>query len=321
MSLHTDHQARVAPAPRVSVIMAVYNGARYLTRAVESILTQTFADFEFVIVDDGSTDETPLILASFQDPRIVLLTNERNLGLTKSLNIGIRASSGEFIARQDADDASLPDRLRRQAAYLDAHPTTALVGAGSRWVDENDSVIQEWRPPPDHTAIQQTLLWTNPFIHGSFLIRRCCLDDIGGYNEAQAFAQDTDLLYRISEPWDVDGLSDILYIHRRHGDSISTRRRSDQEHCHQAALQAAIRRRLAYGRGRLGLTGAQMPEWVRSADRRWLAQRFAWWSAAARVLSRSLAFQFLCVALLLDPTAPSIWQYVRGVVSRKIGYV
>ena len=97
--------------PKVSVLMSVYNGERYLREAVESILNQTFTDFEFIIIDDGSTDSSRAILASFDDPRIVLLQNETNIGLTRSLNEGLSLARGKYIARQDADDASLLERL------------------------------------------------------------------------------------------------------------------------------------------------------------------------------------------------------------------
>ena len=109
-------------APKVSVVMSVYNGERYLREAVDSILGQTFGAFEFVIVDDASTDETPLILSGYTDPRIVFLRNDENLGLTRSLNVGLKMACGEYIARQDADDISLPNRLERQVGLLDEQP-------------------------------------------------------------------------------------------------------------------------------------------------------------------------------------------------------
>jgi glycosyltransferase involved in cell wall biosynthesis len=300
--------------------MAVYNGARYVRQAIDSILAQTFTDFELVIIDDGSTDETPQILASYHDPRIVLIENECNLGLTKSLNVGIRASCGELIARQDADDASLPERLERQVAYLYAHPTVALVGAGSRWIDEREAVIQEWRPECHPSEIQRLLLSDVPFLHGTFMFRRNCLRDIGdGYDESRPVAQDCDLLLRLSERWDLANLPQILYIHRRHKDTVTAMRQADQEHHLRQGQWAAVRRRLAYGWSRIGLTKGETPEWVKSADRRWLAQRYSWWSAGATLgLSRKAALQFLLIALFLDPTAPEIWSYIRGILVRKV---
>ena len=109
----------MSKSPRVSVLMSVYNGERYLRAAVDSILSQTFADFEFVIVDDASSDCTPSILDSYDDPRIVRLRLERNQGLAGALNEGLLLSRGRYIARQDADDVSLSSRLARQVAHLD----------------------------------------------------------------------------------------------------------------------------------------------------------------------------------------------------------
>jgi glycosyltransferase involved in cell wall biosynthesis len=300
--------------------MAVYNGARYVRQAIDSILAQTFTDFELVIVDDGSTDETPQILASYRDPRIVRVENAENLGLTKSLNRGIRASRGELIARQDADDASMPKRLEKQVAYMDTHPTVGLVGSGSRWIDGQGALIREWRPLTDPAEIQQTLLAAVPFLHGTFMFRRDCLSDIGGgYGETKPVAQDCDLLLRLSERWDVANLPDILYTHRRHSDTVTAKRGAEQQHHLQLAQRAAIHRRLTYGWGRLGLSRVDVPKWVKLANRRWLAQRYTWWSASARQIGRRLALRFLLIALFLDPTTPSIWSYIRGIFARKIG--
>jgi glycosyltransferase involved in cell wall biosynthesis len=299
--------------------MAVHNGAQYVGLAIDSILAQTFTDFELVIVEDGSTDQTPQILASYGDPRIVLVKNDHNMGLTRSLNRGIQASSGELIARQDADDVSLPDRLARQVSYLEAHPTVGLIGSGSRWIDGQGDLIREWHPPADPVEIHQLLLGSIVFLHGTFMFRRACLQDTGGgYSETMPVAQDCDLLFHISEKWDLANLPEVLYVHRRHGDTVTAKRGIDQEKYLMSARQAAVRRRLAYGWQRLGLSRAGAPDWVGSASRRWLARRFVWWSAAARRIGRSVSLRFLLIALLIDPTAPEIWSYLRGILARKI---
>lgn len=319
MFLSQRLSADINSTPKVSVIMAVYNGAQYVRQAIESILAQTFTDFEFVLVNDGSTDKTGEILASYRDPRIVLLENNQNVGLTKSLNRGIRASSGSLIARQDADDASLPERLALQVSYMDAHPNIGLVGSGSQWINERGVMTREWFPLTDPIQLQQLLLASIPFLHGTFMFRRDCLPDIGGgYDETKPVAQDCDLLLRISERWDIANLPDILYVHRRHEDTVSAKRQAEQEQYLQLARQAALRRRLSYGRGRLGRSKGRMPTWVKSADRRWLAQRYVWWSAAARMLSKATALQFLLIAFALSPTSKIIRQYLKGIIMRKL---
>ena len=299
--------------------MAVHNGLPYVRRAMDSILEQTLRDIEFVIVDDASADATPEVLASYSDPRIVMVKNETNMGLTRSLNRGIAASRAPLIARQDADDFSFPDRLSRQVHYLESHSNIGLVGSGALWIDANDSVIQEWRPMCDPVEIQRVLLESIPFLHGTFMFRRDCVNDIGGgYNEAMPVAQDCDLLLRISERWDVANVPDMLYAHRRHAGSITTKRASDQESYLRSAQRAAISRRLAYGWRRLGLSRNAVPEWVISADRHWLALRYGWWSAAARAANKKAALSLLLIALALDPIAPEWRRYALGVAKRKL---
>jgi len=298
--------------------MAVYNGKSYVRHAIESILSQTFVDFELILIEDGSTDETPLLLREYDDPRIRLIENGQNIGLTRSLNRGIRAAGGEFIARQDADDYSLPKRLARQVSYLDTHPQVGLVGSGSRWIDQEGNKLHDWQPMTDPVDLHQTLLYSIPFLHGTFMFRRQCLADLdGGYNEAFPVAQDCDLLLRLSDKWDVANYAEILYVHRLHKDTVTANCESEQLRCLEIAQQAAIRRRLAYGWRRLGLSKATAPEWVFAMERRGLAQRYVWWSAAARQHSRGFALQFLIIALLLDPTTSEIWHYIAGIAKRK----
>lgn len=305
--------------PKVSVVMAVYNGARYIREAIDSIFAQTFSAFEFIIVDDGSVDNTPCILATYSDPRLIVISNGRNIGLTRSLNRGIRASRGEYIARQDADDASFPERLERQVQFLESHPEVGLVGTGAQWVDAQGFPVQVWQPVTDATKIQEMLLSSIPFLHGTFLFRRTCLEDTGGgYNEEMPVAQDCDLLLRIADRWQVTNLPDVLYIHRRHKDSITGRQQSEQKKYEQLAQIAACRRRLAYGWARLRLSRYRAPSWVYSADRKWMAERYLWWSAGARAINKVMAFQFLLIALALDPMSSHGWAYVRGIIARKL---
>jgi len=307
--------------PTVSVIMAVYNGASYLDRAADSILNQTLADLELVVVDDGSTDRTPLVLDSYRDSRVVRLVNRQNVGLTRALNRGIAVSSGRFLARQDADDWSLPTRLERQVAFLEGHPTVGLVGSGSRWIDGQGTLIRDWLPPTEPAVLHAALLRAIPFLHGTFLFRRACLENLdGGYDESFPVAQDCDLLLRLSESWDVANLPEILYTHRRHGDTITARRTGEQEHFLKLARQAAVRRRLAYGWARLGLRdGRSLPSRLGAMSRRRLAQRYTWWAAGARALGRGVAFRFLLTAFLLDPMAPELHAHLRRILRRKVG--
>lgn len=221
--------------PQVSVIMSVFNGARYLREAVDSILGQTFADFEFIVIDDGSVDETAAILNSYSDPRIVRLANQVNIGLTKSLNRGLSVAQGKYVARQDADDWSSVDRLARQVAYLEKHPQIALVGTAYTEVYEDGSPSRVVRMPAEHTEIRDKLFYENCFCHGSVMVRRSCLEEAGEYDERFDVAQDLELWLRLAEAYLLSNLPDPLYFLRTHSASVTGRFRQRQG---QAACQA-----------------------------------------------------------------------------------
>ena len=151
--------------PIVTVLMSVYNGERYLNEAIDSILAQTFTDFEFLIIDDASTDSTPKILHSYDDPRIRIVTNEENLGLTKSLNKGLALAQGEYIARMDADDISLPERLMMQLNFLIDNKTVPLVGSGAIMIDEDGKSIGKMNLPILAEDNYTHLQFINCFVH------------------------------------------------------------------------------------------------------------------------------------------------------------
>jgi len=136
-------------SPIVSVLMSVYNSERHLRQSIQSVLDQSFADFEFVIVEDGSEDSSPRILSEFarQDARIVLIKNETNRGLAASLNRGLERAQGKYVARQDADDISLPNRLELQSAYLETHPEIGILGSACTIIDEEEKNLGVTRSP------------------------------------------------------------------------------------------------------------------------------------------------------------------------------
>lgn len=166
----------------VSVVMPVYNAAPYLKDAIHSILTQTYHDFEFIIVDDGSTDRSGEIIKSFIDARIVFLQQE-NRGLAYSLNRGIRESSGKYIARMDADDISLSDRLRLQVAFLNHHPEYVAVGSNAIVLDQTGGELYKVKMPTEHEEIISRLPYNPIFFHSSVMYLRSVFLSCGGYNE------------------------------------------------------------------------------------------------------------------------------------------
>jgi len=193
--------------------MSVHNGMPWLGAAVESLLTQTFGDFELLIVDDGSTDGTGAFLARLGDPRVQVLRQAR-AGLTVSLNRALRAARGELIARMDADDAAAPDRLCQQVEFLDRHAEVGLLGTGCVEVTAGGEVVRTIRPPASDPAIRAELIRSNPFVHSSVLLRRAVLDRVGGYDELLPVAQDYDLWLRVARVTAMANLPEPLLTRR-----------------------------------------------------------------------------------------------------------
>lgn len=200
--------------PLISVIMSVYNGERYLKESVRSILKQTFTNFEFIIIDDNSTDNSYKILRSFNDNRIRIIRNNIRKGITKNLNTAIDIAEGEYIARQDADDISLPRRLELQLKFLKEKPDIALVGSAIFYIDDKGRIIGFRKVPSEPTF--DLLLQKNLFIHGSVIIRRKFLDEIGRYNELFKYSQDYELWLRIAKRYKVANIQQPLYALRIH---------------------------------------------------------------------------------------------------------
>lgn len=197
--------------------MSVLNGEEFLRPAIDSVLEQTFADFELIVIDNHSTDGTAAILDEYLDPRIKRHRNERVLTLTESLNKGLGYARGEFVARLDADDVALPDRLDRQAAFLDAEPAVDLVGSG--WVDllHDGSLVQRIPPAATrHEDIVESMAVGNPFVHSTIMMRRQTVVDAGGYPPQFAFAQDFALYLRLAASGRRLAILPQAMIHLRH---------------------------------------------------------------------------------------------------------
>jgi len=215
---------------KVSMVMAVYNGERHLAESIESILGQTFSDFEFVIVDDASIDSTPKILKTYseKDSRIRVITNTQNLGLTISLNVGVRAANGQYIARMDAGDVSHPERLGKQVAFLDMHPDHVLVGSWTDTFNDDSVKVGEMNGPIDHAAIRSALIRYNPIVHSSIMMRADVLKKAGGYDEEWRYAQDYELYFRLMKLGKLANLSEHLASYRLSPNSITRKKNNKQ---------------------------------------------------------------------------------------------
>jgi glycosyltransferase involved in cell wall biosynthesis len=215
--------------PRVSVIMSVYNGEKYLREAIDSILNQTFKDFEFLIIDDGSTDSSAEIVHSYCDPRIRVFKQE-NKGLTKSLNIGLKLANGEYIARQDADDISLPFRLEKQVEFLDKQTDVVLVSSNIEFMDDRGESLGKSDRATDSDLIAWYLLFYNQIGgHSQVMFRNQPVMKLGGYSEALRCTQDYELWVRLAKSHEIAILPDVLVRWRKHDDNISVKNRDEQK--------------------------------------------------------------------------------------------
>jgi glycosyltransferase involved in cell wall biosynthesis len=227
--------------PIISVVMSVYNGEKYLNDAIGSIINQTFSDFEFIIINDGSTDSTQMIIDSYNDCRIRKYY-QQNMGLTKALNRGLKIAEGKYIARQDADDISLAQRFCYQVDFLNKNKDVGLVGTHAAAIDSNGKEIGIWKTPISHNKISEQLKRGNSFAHGSVMLRKKTIQEIGGYREKFMYTQDYDLWLRISEKFKTANIGKVLYRSRRTSKSISKSKLSDQINFHILAQQLAKER-------------------------------------------------------------------------------
>jgi glycosyltransferase involved in cell wall biosynthesis len=200
--------------PRVSVVMPAYNSERTIGKTIESILNQIFSDFEFIIVDDGSQDNTWKVINHYaaSDARIIPILHAANQGNTAARNTGGERAGGEFIAVQDADDISLPHRLEKQVAYLDAHPEAGAVASQADKIDRDDKVIGFWKVPPTPDTVRVHLLLTNPLPHTTVTMRRDLYQQLGGYHMFNG--QDHELLWQISRISEIHTIPESLAQYR-----------------------------------------------------------------------------------------------------------
>ena len=233
--------------PRVSVVMSVYDGAGKLANTLSSVLNQEGVDLEFIVVNDGSTDETLSILRRYaeKDNRLRIL-DQANGGLTRSLIRGCNEARGEFIARQDAGDISLPGRLKKEFDFLTSHPDVVLVSCGTRFIDPRGECVHEVMQPEDEAREglgRHTLAEIRgPSHHGGTMFRRRIYKMAGGYRSQFQVAQDLDLWTRLREYGEHAALNEILFVAQLSPDSISSTKRALQIKTAVLILECARRR-------------------------------------------------------------------------------
>lgn len=230
-------------APRVSVVLPVFNAEQFVAEAVQSILDQTFPDFELIVIDDGSTDGSPAILESLaaKDVRIII-RRQNNSGLVESLNRGCASARGQYIARMDADDISSPERLRSQVKYLDDHPETGIVGTWFQYISADGRPGPVCPLPTSPDVIRWFLMFGNCIAHPTVMVRREVITRLHYYRH-DAVVEDYDLWVRASEATNLANLPEVLLRYRIVSDSVDNRDASRRQE-YAAKLQRELIQRL-----------------------------------------------------------------------------
>ena len=295
--------------PRISVIMAVWNARRYLAKCLLSMARQTIRDYEFIIVDDGSTDGSRKMVERWahQDDRIRLIVRE-NRGLTRSLNEALALARGDYIARMDADDISLPNRLELQQAFLDQHPECVGVGAEVLLIDPEGWPIAPRGHVQTHEEICRKLLQGNggALSHPAVMMRKSVLRAIGGYDERFAVAQDFDLFLRLAEVGRLENLPDVLLLWRQSKQSVNQTRHDQWNEVKRLALQNAMQRRGIHLDIQAILAADQRPSQT---------PRLAWGRAALNCGHPWTALKNGCLSLLAESTGRSARVLIHDSVS------
>lgn len=206
--------------PLVSVILPVYNAQDYLKESIDCILNQSYENIEFIIINDGSKDNSEKIILSYSDPRIKYIYQD-NCGLAGTLNVGLSLAKGKYIARQDQDDISLVNRIKKQVEFLEKNSSVVLLGTHAKIFSESSNELK-FHDHATHPAILKfDLLFDNPFVHSSVMFRKKDIDLVGNYNEDRSFFEDFELWSRFSEKGSVANLSEVLVEYRHHDQGLS----------------------------------------------------------------------------------------------------
>jgi glycosyltransferase involved in cell wall biosynthesis len=290
-------------SPAVSVLMPVYNAQRYLSAAVQSILDQTHTSFEFIIIDDGSTDESLTILAKYaRRDRRIRLVSRPNTGYVIALNEMLTMACGEFIARMDADDVSMPTRFERQVDYLRAQPQCVGVGSGVVLIDSEGREIRPWSQVTAHEEIDGMHLrgLGGAVTHPAMMFKAWALRQVDGYRPSLQPAEDLDLFLRLSEIGRLANLPDVLLKYRQHAQSVGYQRRGEQV---RAALQAVVE---AHQRRGLPPPAGIDVSPPRGAGVSRHHRKWAWWALGAGnvATARKHALRALC----LSPWSVASWK-------------
>jgi glycosyltransferase involved in cell wall biosynthesis len=291
--------------PKISVLMPVYNGERYIREAVESVLDQTFGDFELLALDDGSTDKSAAILREYEarDGRVRVFSRE-NRGLVLTLNELIAKARGHYLARMDADDICLPPRFEKQLEFLDSHREYVLVGSFQEVINSSGQRIGVIRHPINHEEIDHLQLKGCCCLsHSSVMLRASAVKSLNGYDPQFAYAEDLELWLRMAEHGKIANIPEVLILYRIHEDSISESHQESQRNGWRLACEKAWARRGI--EGRFQAVEAWRPG-KDKASRHKFALQYGW--VAWNHNYRDTWWAYAREALRLRPCAVSTWK-------------
>ena len=301
--------------PVVSVLMPVYNSEKYVAEAVESVLAQTFGNFEFLIIDDGSSDGSLAILKRYKekDQRICLV-NRPNTGYVVALNEMLVLAQGKYIARMDSDDVALPERFSRQVEFLESNSGVVCVGGSFELIDEKGRLLTCLEPPQSNDDIQKLLLAGHSSIcHPCTMMCRQAVIDLGGYNESMMPTEDLDLWLRLGEVGALANLKDKVLKYRLHMYSVSAQTQKQQRNKAREACEQAWRRR--------GIEGhfEAAEQWRPGSDR--LSQhnfmlQYGWW--AFNSSQRQTAIVYGTRAITTRPFAVGGWKLLACAAIKRL---
>ena len=292
--------------PVVSVLMPVFNGREYLAEAMSSILNQTFLNFELLVLDDGSTDESLRILREFEalDSRVRVAARE-NKGLIVTLNELVAQARGKYIARMDADDVALPDRLAIQLDFLEKNPGVVCVGGSFEIIDGLGRYLTTFIQPSANVEIQGLMLAGHVVInHPTIMVRSVSIRAVGGYDTRYEAAEDYDLWFRIGEIGELANLNEVVLKYRLHANSVSETSGKKQRESIQRACESAWERR-----GIAGGVFSASDSWRPGADntsQQIFALRYGWW--AWNSCQRSTAIYYGWRAVKFQPSSLVGWK-------------
>jgi len=309
------HYGMSIKRPVISVLMPVYNAEKYVAEAVESILNQTFKDFEFIIINDGSTDGSLTILKKYaeQDKRIRLVSRD-NKGLIATLNEGIELAHTPYIARMDADDISLPERFEKQYEYMEAHPECVACGTSFQYILPDGELGPTFTVPSEHHLIDDSyMLKYKSFglLHPTAILRRLSMLQINGYRNEFTYAEDNDLFLRLAEIGQLSNIIEVLFRYRIHPVNTKYTKRDIQRKSGEEGILQACERRGVDKQIYIDMFSKQTGE--TSADENPYSS-IAW--MCLKVRNRKAAVKYAMSALKIQPFNKESWRVlycaVRG---------